>query len=213
VITQCSIRHLYADKDAQEQIATAKAFERRRCGHHTLEKPLSTLECLRQVVDPNDNKTNKHRYVVASQGADVRAHMRQVAGVPLLFIKRSVMILEPMAESTGLARLKEEKTRFRIGLRATKSSLGKRAREAGEGEGGADNAAVEARKKRQRGPKGPNPLSALKPKKRDVPGEKGSDRHGKVDESAPHIEDEAIKKKRRRKSSKRTDGGTENEDV
>jgi U3 small nucleolar RNA-associated protein 23 len=208
VITQCSIRHLYADKDAQDQIATAKTFERRRCGHHTLEKPLSTLECLRQVVDPNDNKTNKHRYVVASQGADVRAHMRQVAGVPLLFIKRSVMILEPMAESTGLARLKEEKMRFRVGLRATKSSLGKRARE-GEGDGGADNATAEARKKRQKGPKGPNPLSALKPKKRDVPGEKAPERHGTGPNDPAPNEDAAVKKKRRRKSSKRTDGGTE----
>jgi U3 small nucleolar RNA-associated protein 23 len=209
VITQCSMRHLYADKDAQEQISAAKQYERRRCGHHTLETPLSTLECLRQVVDPNDNKTNKHRYVVASQDAEVRAHMRGVAGVPLIFIKRSVVILEPMAETTGLARMREEKARFRVGLRGTKSSLGKRARAEEENEQEESNTTSEVKTKRKKGPKGPNPLSALKPKKRDAPGDNSPERRTRDDETAADVEDEALKKKRRRKSSKRTDFGTE----
>jgi U3 small nucleolar RNA-associated protein 23 len=194
------MRHLYANKDEQDQIATAKTFERRRCGHHTLDTPLSTLECLRSVVDPNDNRTNKHRYVVASQDAEVRAHMRRVAGVPLIFIKRSVVILEPMAEETGRARVQEERSRFRVGLRETGVKAGKRKRE--DGEGGGEG---EERKKKVKGPKGPNPLSALKPKRRGVPSEKAP----KQEAAAEAVTDETLKKKRRRKSSKKTEEETD----
>ena len=66
--------------------------ERRRCGHHPEEypEPCSTLECLGSVV----GATNKHRYVVASQDGEMRARMRGIPGVPLIYINRSVMLLQ-----------------------------------------------------------------------------------------------------------------------
>lgn len=101
MITQCSMRHLYAAEPKENAlIDQAKKYERRRCNHHTLEEPLSTFECLLEVVDPRSNHTNKHRYVVASQNPRVRAKMRQIPGIPLVYIHRSVMILEPMASVT-----------------------------------------------------------------------------------------------------------------
>src|SRR5579862_5827982 len=101
VITQCSMRHLYNDSSLDSALVDeAKTYERRRCNHHTLDKPLSTLECLSSVVDPKSNSTNKHRYVIASQDGEARAFMRKVAGVPLVYISRSVMIMEPMADAT-----------------------------------------------------------------------------------------------------------------
>jgi U3 small nucleolar RNA-associated protein 23 len=144
--------------------------------------------------------------------------MRNCAGVPLLYIKRSVLILEPMAESTRTARLVEEKNRFRVGLksRISRSTLGKRSREEDAGEEQASSATIEVKKKRQKGPKGPNPLSALRPKKRVVPGVDTEGHSIKEDEAAPDAQDEALKKKRRRKSSKRTDTeipGTENREL
>lgn len=97
MITQCSMRHLYAAEPKENAlIDQAKKYERRRC-NHTLEEPLSTFECLLEVVDPRSNHTNKHRYVVASQNPRVRAKMRQIPGIPLVYIHRSVMILKPMA--------------------------------------------------------------------------------------------------------------------
>jgi U3 small nucleolar RNA-associated protein 23 len=85
VITQCSIRHLYNSEHKNEAlIDQAKTYERRRCNHHLLEEPLSTLECLKSVVDSKDNLTNKHRYVIACQDGRVRAHMRQIPGVPMV---------------------------------------------------------------------------------------------------------------------------------
>ncbi|KAJ3476304.1 hypothetical protein NLG97_g9172 [Lecanicillium saksenae] len=106
MITQCEIRKLYEKKNEpgiRDAIELAKNYERRRCGHHPDEypKPLSTLECLSSVVDPKQSGQNKHRYVVASQSQEVRRKLRGVRAVPLIYIKRSVMILEPMADDSA----------------------------------------------------------------------------------------------------------------
>jgi U3 small nucleolar RNA-associated protein 23 len=139
MITQCSMRHLYAaakEPGVSYLVDKAKTYERRRCNHlpEDYPEPLSTKECLASVVDPKNNNTNKHRYVVASQELDVRKHMRGVSGVPLVYINRSVMIMEPMADVTTSTRDREEKSKFRDGLKRGNGSL-KRKRDDGEGEG------------------------------------------------------------------------------
>ena len=163
------MRHLYATKDSVV-IDQAKGYERRHCDHHELDQPLSTLECLSQVVDPKDSRTNKHRYVVASQDPEVRALMRSIPGVPLVYIHRSVMILEPMATSTEEIRDREEKGKFKAGIRGKRNPLANQKRQHDEhatdvqssGVAGGDAAPL---KKRKRGPKGPNPLSVKQSKK------------------------------------------------
>ncbi|MCJ1267381.1 hypothetical protein MMC22_007266 [Lobaria immixta] len=184
VITQCSIRHLYTlplvpqpQKDAL--IAIARSLERRRCSHHTLDKPLSTLECLASVIDPKNSMTNKNRYVVASQEEEVRRHCRSVKGVPLVYVKRSVMVMEPMAESSVGVREGIERGKFRSGLRGKGHVVGsKRKREnsidaepghvqdaLGVDDGKGIDGEQGRKKKKLRGPKGPNPLSIKKSKK------------------------------------------------
>lgn len=158
-------------------------MERRRCNHHTLEQPLSTLECLSSVVDPKGSRTNKNRYIVASQEEVVRKYCRAIKGVPLVYIKRSVMVMEPMADSTLGAREGFEKGKFRAGIRGKDTGIGHKRKRAedesseNEESGGeqADEAVIEdakadgdivAKKKKSRGPKGPNPLSVRKPQNR-----------------------------------------------
>ncbi|KAL8687246.1 MAG: hypothetical protein Q9224_005208 [Gallowayella concinna] len=152
-------------------------MERRRCNHHDLDEPLSSLECLSSVIDPKKSATNRNRYVVASQVDEVRRFCRGVKGVPLIYVKRSVMILEPMADSTVGVREGLEREKFRTGLRA-KPGKRKRGqddeqaadevehekREADEGED-KENGEKPAKKRKARGPKGPNPLSVKKTKK------------------------------------------------
>ena len=185
VITQCSIRHLYTLPVPQTEkdplILLAKSMERRRCNHHDLDEPLSTLECLSHVIDPKKSATNRNRYVVASQEEEVRRFCRSVRGVPLVYVKRSVMILEPMAERTVGVKEGIEREKFRTGLRA---KPGKRKRELEDEDedeqarekleheeaefvDGEDkeNGEKTSKKKRSRGPKGPNPLSIKKAKK------------------------------------------------
>lgn len=174
MITQCEIRKLYAQKKEpgiSEAIELAKTFERRRCGHHPDEypEPLSTEECLQSVVDPKGTGENKHRYVVACQDNDVRRMLRGVRGTPLIYIKRSVMILEPMADESAQVRAREERSKFRAEI---KNALGKRKRDRedeGDDKGDKDEASTQAKDKKKakgKGPKGPNPLAVKKAKKK-----------------------------------------------
>lgn len=176
----------------KEAIELAKTLERRRCGHHPHEfpEPLPTTECLQSVVDPKGTGQNKHRYVVASQGQDVRRMLRGVRGVPLIYIKRSVMILEPMADESARLRAREERMKFRAEI---KNALGKRKREAEDDDDEdeddeetgtktdqpSETAPVQPPKgtkeekkktKKRRGPKGPNPLAVKKSKKKQQEG-------------------------------------------
>jgi U3 small nucleolar RNA-associated protein 23 len=170
VITQCSMRHLYAaakEPGVSFLIDKAKTYERRRCDHRPEDypEPLSTKDCLASVVDPKGNKTNKHRYVVASQELEVRKFMRGILGTPLVYINRSVMIMEPMAGATAENREKEERGKFRAGLKRGSGSL-KRKREDGEEDEKPGVQEDMPKKKVVKGPKGPNPLAVKKPKKK-----------------------------------------------
>jgi U3 small nucleolar RNA-associated protein 23 len=218
VVTQCSIRHLYKAKDepgVSYLIDKAKSYERRRCGHHPEEfpEPLSEKECLSSVVDPKGNKQNKNRYVVASQDLELRRNMRSVLGVPLVYINRSVIIMEPMAGATVDNREREEKGKFRAGLKRGSGSL-KRKRE-DDGEEQKENITEDApkKKKKVKGPKGPNPLSIKKSKKKvDEDGATVN----KAEESKDHIEglqslgknntSDHVKRKRKRKHKSGEDG-------
>ncbi|KAK0119070.1 hypothetical protein ONS95_007933 [Cadophora gregata] len=214
MITQCSMRHLYAaasEPGVSYLIDKAKKYERRRCGHRPEEypEPLSTQECLASVVDPKGSKTNKNRYVVASQELEVRKQMREILGVPLVYINRSVMIMEPMAEASTDNREKEERVKFRAGLKRGSGSL-KRKREDGEDEeemaGAEGEMDIPKKKKKAKGPKGPNPLAVKKSKKSTEEGSSPFDQKQikalVVGESNPEKSDgpeHGAKRKRKRK--------------
>lgn len=169
------MRHLYATND-QTVIEGAKRFERKRCGHHELEVPLSALECLTSCVDPKGSGANAHRYVVAAQEDEIRDKMRSIPGVPLIYIMRSVVLLEPMSGMSTGTRETAEKQKFRDGIRGSGSQKRKRDDDqedtaAGEGGNGPaeqnqEGSQPKKKKKWAKGPKGPNPLSVKKPKKR-----------------------------------------------
>lgn len=190
-------------------ISLAKTLERRRCGHHPDEypEPLSTMECLQSVVDPKGNGTNKHCYVVATQDLDVRRNLRAVRGVPLVYIKRSVMILEPMADESAQSRVREEKMKFRAEI---KKAIGKRKR---DGDGGSDEenepkteedkgTKEQQKKPKHKGPKGPNPLAMKKSKRKtqdDAAAAAAAPEKGTVrSESATDAPAKAKRKRRRR---------------
>ncbi|OQN95809.1 hypothetical protein B0A48_18094 [Cryoendolithus antarcticus] len=175
MITQCCIRHLYdievkeGDVDGKLMkegvIAVAKEAERRRCGHHELDEPLAELECILFILDPKNTGTNRHKYIVCTQDRAFRSRLRSIPGVPLVYINRSVMILEPMAEASETFREKEERGKMRAGLLGGRGV--KRQREEGDegGEGQKDDEKIEDRVvKRRKGPKAPNPLSVKKSK-------------------------------------------------
>ncbi|KAH8676204.1 Fcf1-domain-containing protein [Xylariales sp. PMI_506] len=224
LVTQCSMRHLYGTKGepgVEAAIEQGKTFERRRCGHHPDQypKPLSTLECLLSVVDPKDAGINKHRYVVACNDSETRTALRLVKGVPLIYISRSVMIMENMAEDTAAQRSADERAKLRAEIKRFAGAKRKRDDEEQQEHRGDDKdnghedtdtagtmrdmssaAKPEKKAKKQYGKKAPNPLSTKKSAKA-----KPTDEHKKPNtEVLPADADsnEPAKKKRKRKYTK-----------
>ena len=169
------MRHLYAAEPKNDLvIAHAKQFERRRCNHHILEKPLTTLECLSSVVDPKGSRTNKHRYVVATQDREAQEHMQLIPGVPLVYVLRSVMIMKPMSDVTVQTRARDEAQKFKVGLKGSRraelaaSKPSEESVKQGGGGEAQDRMASQERsapKKKRGQTSGANPLSAKAPSK------------------------------------------------
>ena len=122
------------DPNVPAAIERAKTFERRRCGHMMDQDPLTERECMLSVVDPKGKGENKFRYVVATNDEWLVSHwngkpfheqkracanlpcsfqqrhrLRSVVPTPLMYCRRSVMILEPMSDASQQIRDKEER--------------------------------------------------------------------------------------------------------
>ncbi|KAG0229813.1 hypothetical protein BGW42_001339 [Actinomortierella wolfii] len=96
MVTPCTVAKLRSlGDDGFGAFLAAKRLEKRRCPHQTA---VDEHECIAQIIGDD----NKHRYLVGSQSKQLRAKFRQVPGVPLLYIHRSVLILEPPSEATTL---------------------------------------------------------------------------------------------------------------
>ncbi|EEB05252.1 rRNA processing protein [Schizosaccharomyces japonicus yFS275] len=170
MITQCCISQLYKQGNAAaSDIRLAKTFERRRCNH--LDDPKSPAECIQSIV--NINGKNKHRYVVATQDPEVRAALRNIPGVPLIYMKRSVVILEPASPATVYYKRQREGQQMGMSQEEKDLLSGKTQRQQEEKENSSEDATSDAttkkRKRGPKGPKGPNPLSMKKKKSETEP--------------------------------------------
>ncbi|KKK18773.1 hypothetical protein P175DRAFT_0455259 [Aspergillus ochraceoroseus IBT 24754] len=87
----------------------------------------------------------------------LRRGARSIPGVPIVYVKRSVMILEPMSSPSEGIREGVEQDKFRVGLNQ------KRGEEKDKSQG---DQSEKTKKKDPRKAKAPNPLSMKKPKKR-----------------------------------------------
>lgn len=168
MITQCCMQALYAT-DNQSAIDMAKKFERRRCNHPPKD-PKPPAECIESIV--NIDGLNKHRYVVASQSTRLRRRLRSVPGVPLIFMNRSVMVMEPASDSSKRAAALSENAKLNEGLNDSKVGYVDK-----------EEVTEEPKKKKRKGPSEPNPLSVKKKKtvskSEDEPKKKRVRRHGK----------------------------------
>lgn len=151
MITQCCIHELYLQgRTQQPAVDLAKSFERRKCNHR---EAIPGDECLISVV----GDTNKHRYVIATQSQPLRSKLRKIAGIPLIHINRSVVVLEPPSDAT-LEKKENEEEQALLVPETEKAKL-------------PAAAPAEPPKKKRKGPKGPNPLSV---KKKKTAGETGA---------------------------------------
>jgi len=212
----------------------------RHCSHNDDDSPIDEVDCLISLICPNsETMRNREHYTLATadppalpetsatnpktrkraqaaqeelnqRASALRAKARSIPGVPIIYVKRSVMILEPISAHSEKVRLGVEKSKFKTGLESTASVVGKRRRDEDE-------------PKSERGikrAKAPNPLSVKRPKKREGKNpedqekdkskvtealEAGKDGENKNEEITGHSKDTSesgTKRKRRHRGSK-----------
>ncbi|CDK26393.1 unnamed protein product [Kuraishia capsulata CBS 1993] len=203
MITQCCIQHLY-DSRNQPAIEIAKTMEKRRCNHR---ETLSSYECIKSIVDVKGE--NKHRYLVATQDEKLRKALRRVPGVPLIYMNRSVMIMEPLSPASMKVQQRIENGKLTGGLNSKHAGVietekPKAIASGDKVEANAEGTETEKPKKRKRGPKEPNPLS-MKKKKTEKTSEDANDTNNQNEGNGDDLGDKKRRKRKHKKSTQDTD--------
>ncbi|CED83168.1 Uncharacterized proteins of PilT N-term./Vapc superfamily [Phaffia rhodozyma] len=168
MITQCCMQELYdLGRDSQYVVDLAKTFERRKCNHR---EPIPGDECLTSVI----GETNKHRYVLATQSEELRNYIRKnVPAVPIMHDKRSVVVMEPMSETTKGKKNEMEESALKASMPTSVLPLpptslvdiiGLPSSSTDEASSKSVTATQPPPPKKRKGPKQPNPLSVKKKK-------------------------------------------------
>ena len=198
-VTQCCVQHLY-DTANQQAIDLAKRMEKRRCGH---KDTLSSFECIKSIT--NVDGENKYRYLVVTQDERLRTSLRNVAGVPLCFLYRSVLVMEPMSTVTKRVVQAVERMKLTQGLNSV--DAGKRIR---EGDEEVDPVQQEVQAQRKRRVKGVNPLAMKKKAKK---AKKEVMKEPKKDKEASEADGDGKKRRRRRHAHKTNSAEGETEEA
>lgn len=198
-ITQCCVQHLY-DSNNQLAIDLAKRMEKRRCGH---KDTMSSFDCIKSIT--NVDGENKYRYLVVTQDERLRTSLRNIAGVPLCFLYRSVLVMEPMSKVTKRVVQAVERMKLTQGLNSI--DAGKRIRE-GEEEENEENEDQRQIQRKKKKIKGVNPLAMKKKQKKSVVVEKPK----QSEMTTSGIEGD-LKKRRRRKHRNKTNSVESNEEA
>ncbi|OAD69094.1 hypothetical protein PHYBLDRAFT_101239, partial [Phycomyces blakesleeanus NRRL 1555(-)] len=158
MVTECTIHELQSKgREFTNAMIVAKRFEHRRCAHKT---PVKSAACISEII----GSTNQYHYCVASQDKKLRSHLRSVPGVPLLHIKKNLVILEPMSNESKEA-LKRHEIEKTLPMGKEASLLKGIGRAAGIIK---DEEPKEKKTKKALKKKGPNPLSVKKKKKQQT---------------------------------------------
>jgi U3 small nucleolar RNA-associated protein 23 len=198
-ITKCTLAKIIADEKARRKsigenehhhggrpgwLPPPTELPLRYCKHNDEESAVEEWQCLVDLVagqpKGNEHAKNKNHYVLATAEAEeqesrrrgfveVRERARMVPGVPIVYVKRSVMVLEELSKASEGVRRGLEKGKFAEGILG---GLGGRKRKRGDAEeefetdGNVDDGRAAIMKKpKAKGPKQPNPLSVPKKKK------------------------------------------------
>ncbi|KAL2919293.1 hypothetical protein HK105_200936 [Polyrhizophydium stewartii] len=145
--------------------AAAKKLEKRRCTH---QPAVSAAECLREIFGAE----NKFNYILATQDAALRSALRAIPGVPLLYINKSVLILEPPSIAT-LEHVKQ----IEIIKTMPKKNEVKVTRDE-------EIQILEPAAKKRKRTKEPNPLSVKRKKPKTAPSQPGAAKQKKAEAEA-----------------------------
>ncbi|KAF9416680.1 hypothetical protein BGZ76_004614 [Entomortierella beljakovae] len=211
MVTPCTMAYLKTlGEDASGAFIASKRFEKRRCKHQTA---VDEATCISEIISSN----NPHNYVVATQSKKLRNQLANIPGVPLLYINRANMILEPPSEASRSTGKKIESDKTHVSskelntLKAVKvTALGKVSVDPKLIKKIEDKKEIKKQKleikkakilKKRSGPKEPNPLSIKKKKKPSTTPSESTDSKKRQVDSVADAEpsgDSPEKKKRKR---------------
>ncbi|ORY39249.1 Fcf1-domain-containing protein, partial [Neocallimastix californiae] len=146
--TNCVLNELRTlGEDFMGAALAAKRLEKRRCTHGG--NPVNAADCIKEII----GDSNQFNYCVATQDLQLRDYLRRIPGIPLIYINRSVMILEPPSPATE-NKVKEIEYNKTIPTNYESTIIKNNTKQPEEA----------PKSKKRKGPKQPNPLSCKKKK-------------------------------------------------
>nr|CAB3267578.1 rRNA-processing protein UTP23 homolog [Phallusia mammillata] len=133
--------------------AIIQKFQTKPCSHD--DSPTSAVKCLKSLIGDK----NEHGYFIATQDANLTKLARSIPGIPVLYIYQMSIILDKPSKATSnfVKDLSSDKIRMPAEQKASLLAMKKEA-----------NIIIPQKRKpvKRKGPKGPNPLSVKKKKKK-----------------------------------------------
>nr|XP_022920547.1 rRNA-processing protein UTP23 homolog [Onthophagus taurus] len=183
--TQCAIIEMEKlGAKLQGALLILKQYSLHKCGHER--HPISGAKCFLSMV----GKNNEKHYIIATQDRELQSKLRSLPGVPLLYLHSKAPVLDPPSEtSTKFANLSLTE---RYGVQKTEQGT------LTEIKAYKEEVDVNKKPKKRKGPKGPNPLSCKKKKKKigDINKEcvkKDKNKLKKKIRISKHVRDELLK--------------------
>ncbi|KAL2433283.1 hypothetical protein ABEF95_004334 [Exophiala dermatitidis] len=199
--TEVPLRHCKHKNDEGEELGVVSEG---RC----------LLDLLAGQPHGNELAKNKQHYILATADADdrdrkskgyldVRERARMIPGVPIVYVKRSVMILEELSGASESVRRKGEREKLAQGL----LSVGDRKRKRADGEEGSSDDEDSDVGGQSSGPrvrglkkaKGPNPLSVKKKKVKQPTTSQSGGKAADADNAGQSGQESQSKRKRKRR--------------
>ncbi|MBN3318237.1 UTP23 protein, partial [Atractosteus spatula] len=151
--TNCALKELESlGKELYGAKLILQRFQIRKCDH--MKNPIAASLCLKSML----GDSNPHHYFVATQDQDLTASVKNIPGVPLMFIIQNTMVLDkPSPKSQAHVQARQAGQLVTVeqqqSIRALKEQQGLQE-------------STERRGKKRKRKGGPNPLSCLKKKKK-----------------------------------------------
>lgn len=176
-VSACCIDNLYRSRN-ELAVQLAKRMQKRFCHH---KEPLASKDCIASIV--NCDGENKHRFVVITQNEKLRDELRKITAVPLFYIKKGVLVMEPLSKTTKKIAAYVNSQKLTSGLNDVRAGTKRPAESEGEADDGeeadkqtdSETREQNAQLKKKRKVKGVNPL-AMKKKKAQQQPSKGSEK-------------------------------------
>mmetsp|Transcript_50269 Transcript_50269/g.79611 ORF Transcript_50269/g.79611 Transcript_50269/m.79611 type:complete len:296 (-) Transcript_50269:60-947(-) len=156
MVTNCVMAELRSLGDTALGAAIiAKGYYRIKCAH---DRPIGAARCICEQI----GKTNERSFIVATQNNELAWNLRQVPGVPLIRLNGPVPTIEDASAVSKTAASARESQKLKPSNWELPKLPALKEREAKAAE------LIARPPKKRKGPKGPNPLSCMKKKKKTV---------------------------------------------